>query len=349
MENQGMQEMTPKRRLMNTIYRKTTDRPACICPGGMMNMITTQLLTQGDFSFCRAHSDGRTMADLAEYAYKEGCFENVGVPFCMTVEAEQLGAQVDLGDDTREPRVTGYAMKELSEWRDLLEFDLSGGRPRAVLDAIGLLAQRQKEVPVVGNLTGPISTASSVLDPALFFSGMRKKPEEVHGMLSFITGELVKFGRAMIEAGADVIMIADPSGTGEIMGPRFFKEYTVKYLNMLIDGNRKEGIPVIVHICGQMKPVLKEMAEIKSDVLSFDAIVPLKDIKEQLPGRVLMGNVSTYAIEEATPEKVKQLSSLCAGQGFAVVSPACGLGMGSPLSNVKAVLSGVQEAVCRKS
>lgn len=340
-------KMTSKERLINTIYGKNTDRPACICPGGMMNMITTQLLDQGHFSFVQAHTDGQTMADLAEYAYREGCFENVGVPFCMTIEAEQLGASVDLGDDTREPRVTGYALKELMQWRSLPEFDLTKGRTRVVLDALEKLTSRKLPVPVVGNLTGPISTAASVIDPALFFSGMRKNPEEVHGMLGFITKQLIWFGKAMIEAGADVIMIADPSGTGEIMGPRFFREYTVRYLNELIEGIRKDGKPVIVHICGQMKPVLKEASEIQSDVLSFDAIVPQEAVLQQMPGRVLMGNVSTYAIEEASPEKVKQLSCRCIEQGIHIISPACGLGMGSPLINVKAVLQGVQEAVCR--
>ena len=35
------------------------------------------------------------MADLAEANYEKGCFENVGVPFCMTIEAEVYGGSGD--------------------------------------------------------------------------------------------------------------------------------------------------------------------------------------------------------------------------------------------------------------
>ena len=56
-----------------------------------------------------------------------------------------------------------------------------------------------------------------------------------------------------------------------------------------------------------------------------------------------MGNVSTYAIEGQDEEKVKQMTKLCITQGMDIISPACGLGMGSPLKNVQAVLKGMKE------
>lgn len=34
---------------------------------------------------------------------------------------------------------------------------------------------------------------------------------------------LIDFARAMVEADADVIAVSDPSGTGEILGPKFFE------------------------------------------------------------------------------------------------------------------------------
>ena len=339
--------MNKKERLLGAIQKEIIDRPPCICPGGMMNMITTELLEKGGFSFYEAHLDGEKMAAVAEYAYQNGCFENVGVPYCMTVEAEQFGAKVDLGDNTKEPRVTQYAIEKLEEIDTLPDIDLEKGRMKAVLDAIRILKEKNPDVPVIGNLTGPISTASSVIDPAPFYSGLRKKKELSHAFMEHVTRELIRFGQAMVEAGADVIMIADPSGTGEIMGPKFFEEYTVKYLNDLIHGVQKDGVTTIVHICGQMEPVLPQTNLIESDVLSFDAIVPLNKIHEHLKDRIIMGNVSTYAIEGGDPDKVKQLVHNCVNQGIEIISPACGLGMGSPLCNVQAVLQGTEEEVCR--
>ena len=51
--------------------------------------------------------------------------------------------------------------------------------------------------------------------------------------MEFITDQLTAFGRAQIAAGADVIAISDPSGTGEILGPKYFEEFAVTYINRL--------------------------------------------------------------------------------------------------------------------
>ena len=163
--------------------------------------------------------------------------------------------------------------------------------------------------------------------------------------MEFITDQLIAFGRAQIEAGADVIAISDPSGTGEILGPKFFKEFAVTYLNKLLDGLKKENIGTIVHICGQMHSVYKEINEVHSDVLSFDSVVPMKEARANLKDRVLMGNVSTYAIEFGDPDRVKMLTASCRRGGSDIISPACGLGMKSPLTNVQAILECLTEGV----
>ena len=212
-----------------------------------------------------------------------------------------------------------------------------------VLEAIGLLKFELVGVPVIGNLTGPISTASSLMEPMVFYRELRKKNADAHTFLQFVTDELIAFGKAQIHAGADVIAISDPSGTGEILGPKYFKEFAVKYLNQMVDAFRAEGAGTIVHICGQMNPVYEQVAEIRSHVLSFDSIVPMQEAKAHLPGRVLMGNVSTYALEFGSPEKVASLARYCVEHGSSILSPACGLGMKSPLRNVQAMLKTLED------
>lgn len=208
-----------------------------------------------------------------------------------------------------------------------------------------ILKEETSGVPIVGNLTGPVSTASSVMEPVNFYKELRKKNQEAHAYMEFITDQLIAFGRAQIEAGADVIAISDPSGTGEILGPKFFKEFAVTYLNKLLDGLKKENVGTIVHICGQMHSVYKEINEVHSDVLSFDSVVPMKEARANLKDRVLMGNVSTYAIEFGDPDRVKMLTTSCRRGGSDIISPACGLGMKSPLTNVQAILECLTEGV----
>ena len=337
--------LTPKERLKAIFEGQKVDRPACICPGGMMNMITADLMDQIQVFLPEAHHDARQMAELAKAVYEQGCFENYGVPFCMTVEAEEMGAKVDMGTKVYEPHVIEYVMDSVSDYEKLTPVDVTKGRAKVVTDAIRILKEETSGVPIVGNLTGPVSTASSVMEPVNFYKELRKKNQEAHAYMEFITDQLIAFGRAQIEAGADVIAISDPSGTGEILGPKFFKEFAVTYLNKLLDGLKKEKVGTIVHICGQMHSVYKEINEVHSDVLSFDSVVPMKEARANLKDRVLMGNVSTYAIEFGDPDRVKMLTTSCRRGGSDIISPACGLGMKSPLINVQAILECLTEGV----
>lgn len=336
--------LTPKERLKTIMEGKTADRPACICPGGMMNMVTSDLMKEAGVCLPEAHTDARKMAELAKAVYEKGCFENYGVPFCMTVEAEEMGAGVDLGSDIYEPHVIRYVMDSVSEFRKLSPVDISKGRAKVVLDAIKILKEETSGVPIVGNLTGPISTAGSLMEPVIFYKELRKKNAEAHAYMEFVTEQLIHFGRAQIEAGADVIAVSDPSGTGEILGPKYFREFAVTYINKLLDALQEEKLGTIVHICGQMSPVYQEVDELHSNVLSFDSIVPMKEAREHLKERVLMGNVSTYALEFGSPEKVRTLTKGCVKNGSDIISPACGLGMKSPLVNIQAILKCLQEA-----
>lgn len=335
--------LTPKERLRMILEGRQADRPACICPGGMMNMVTSELMDKVQVYLPEAHRDARQMAELAKAVYEEGCFENYGVPFCMTVEAEEMGAKVDMGTSVYEPHVVGYVISSVSEFGKLRPVDVEKGRTKVVLDAIRILREETKDVPIVGNLTGPISTASSVMEPVTFYKELRKKNKEAHAYMEFITEQLIAFGRAQIEAGADLIAVSDPSGTGEILGPKYFKEFAVAYINRLLDALQEEKMGTIVHICGQMSPVYQEVGEVHGSVLSFDSVVPMKEAREHLKDRVLMGNVSTYALEFGDPDRVRMLARNCVKSGSDIISPACGLGMKSPLRNVQSILAGLKE------
>lgn len=335
--------MNPKKRLIMCLNGEKTDRPPCICPGGMMNMVTTDLMKKVGVYLPEAHTDARKMADLAKAVYEAGCFENCGVPFCMTIEAEEMGATVNLGSDIYEPHVTEYVIDSVADYLKLKPIDLTHGRAKVVLDALGILKKEVEDIPIIGNLTGPISTASSVIEPVVFYKELRKKNKEAHEYMNFVTEQLIAFGRAQVEAGADVITISDPSGTGEILGPKFFKEFTVRYINQLLEGLGNLGVKTIVHICGHMNNVYKEVNEVQSNALSFDSVVSMTEARKNLEERVLMGNVSTYTLEFGDPDSVKKLSRNCIKFGTDIVSPACGLGMGSPLQNIQALLDSVEE------
>ena len=332
-----------KERLKRVFQGEAPDRPPCICPGGMMNMITTDLMDLAGIAWPEAHTDADKMAKLALASFAHQCFENVGLPFCMTIEAESMGAAVTLGSKTVEPHVTGYAIESVQDWRRLSPLDINKGRAKVVLEAIRILKAMNLDVPIIGNITGPISTASSVMEPVNFYKELRKRKTEAHEYMEFVTGQIIAFARAQIYAGADVIAISDPSGTGEILGPRFFEEYAVKYINIILDNLQADKLGAIVHICGKMKSVYQQVNMIHSDALSFDSVVSMREARQALQGRVLMGNISTYTLEFGDCDKIAQMTRACLKSGSDIIAPACGLGTKTPLANIKAILCALQE------
>ncbi|WP_027631463.1 methylcobamide:CoM methyltransferase MtbA [Clostridium hydrogeniformans] len=331
--------LTSKERLFKVLRNEVVDRPPCICPGGMMNMIIEDLMDISKISWPEAHSDAVLMADLAYSMYENGGFENCGVPFCMTVEAEAMGAIVSLGNKIIEPRVTEYAINSITDYKNLSNIDLNKGRVKVVLDSIKILSERDLDIPVIANITGPISLASSIMDPIDFYKDLVRKKEEAHKYMEFVTENLIAFGKAQLQAGAEVIAISDPSGTGEILGPKLFNEFAIFYINKIVKALKpyaKGG--VIVHICGKLKSVYKILQNLECDAISFDSITSVKEVKENVKGRAIMGNVSTLTLCKGEEKTIRNISIHCIKNGVDILSPACGLGTTTPLKNIKVMV-----------
>jgi MtaA/CmuA family methyltransferase len=331
--------ITAKERLFNTINKNKVDRIPCMCPGGMMNMIVTELMDIEHVYWPEAHENSKLMAALASGIAKNNILDNVGVPFCMTVEAEAMGAKIHLGDKITEPRVIAYPLNSVVDWRKLNNINFSKGRGKVTLDALNILQNMNMDTVIVGNLTGPVSLASSLVDASCYYKDLRRHPKEAHELMNFVTDNLISFGKEQLKSGADIIAISDPSGTGEILGPKLFKEFALPYINRIVDElNPLCNNGVIVHICGRLKPIYKELNDLKSTVLSFDSIVSIREVKENINNKILMGNVSTLALDKGTKENIKSACGFCIDSGINILAPACGLGTKSKLHNVKTLV-----------
>ena len=332
---------TPKERLFAAAKKQAADKPPCICPGGMMNMMFEDIMKKSGCLWPDAHSNAEKMAGLAYALNEAGGFENYGVPFCMTVEAEAMGAKVDMGNLLCEPHVVHSPLASVTDMDQLTPIDPKEGRVKVVVDAIRLLKAKGTDIPIIGNLTGPISTAGTLVDMSNLLKEYRKKPGESARLMDYITEQLIAFGKAQIDAGADAICISEPSGTGEILGPARFREYTVRYVNKVLDAL---DVPVkIVHICGDLKSVYESIPQFHCDVFSFDSIVSIEEIKKHIPEKAVMGNVSTHALGTMPAEKVGNLVRFAMAKGADIISPACGLPTTTPLTNVQAMVAATKE------
>ncbi|SPF43044.1 Uroporphyrinogen decarboxylase (URO-D) [Syntrophobacter sp. SbD1] len=330
--------MTQKERLLNALGAKAVDRAPFICPGGMMTMIVTDVMDAVGCSWPEAHVDSKKMAELTLGANRLAGIENVGLPFCMTVEAEAMGAQVELGYRESEPRVTRYAIEKLAEIDQLTPIDLTRGRAKVCVDAAGILKEKAAEVPVIANLIGPVSLATSLVDPLLYYRALRRDKEAAHRLNRFAMENVLNFGDALVEAGADVICIADPGATGDLIGRVAFEEFVLPYLNEMTDHfRRRYRKPSIVHICGDVNRLGTVLQHLSADAVSVDSVVGIQQLQNLAPGKVTMGNISTYTLERGEPAKLVKVTEQCLKHGVDILAPACGISPKTPMKNIQAV------------
>lgn len=62
---------------------------------------------------------------------------------------------------------------------------------------------------LIANLTGPVSLATSLIEPMTLYKAMGKQPVLVHAFMRFLTENLTRFARLMLQAGADILTISE--------------------------------------------------------------------------------------------------------------------------------------------
>lgn len=310
-----------------------------------MNSAIVEIMENRSYSLPSAHSDWSLMTGLAAQVQDQTGFENFGLPFCMTIEPQALGSQIDLGSLKCEPKIATEAFKTVTNVSYRSEMAVTESpRAQAVAKSIYSLHRSYPDIPTIGSLTGPLSTAASLVEPMMFLKELRKERSNSHRFLEYVSNQLIKFAQLMVESGASAISINDPTATGEILGPAMFEEYVVFYLNKITESIQRTGIPVIIHICGDIRAVTKKVSHLKSEAVSFDSLVNLEKFKFENPHFAVMGNLSTFVLEFGSQEKVRQSTDYLIRQKVDLKAPACGLSTTTPLINIQTFTGTVKTA-----
>ncbi|MEN6305345.1 MAG: uroporphyrinogen decarboxylase family protein, partial [Armatimonadia bacterium] len=331
--------MTHRERLLAALSREPVDRPPVICPGGMMSAAVVEAMDHCGYAWPQAHVEAEAMAGLALAMYDLGALENLAVPFCMTIEADALGAQVNLGDRITQARVDQEPYQSALELLEQAHPPIAASRrAQTMLRALERVLRERPEAPVIGNLVGPVSLATSLVLPDVFLKQMFRQPQVTQEALERLTDLLLNFGAEQIAKGVEVIAIADPTATGEILGPRLFRTQAAPVLARLTQGLQALGARVIVHICGNVHAVGPLLGQIGADAISVDDMVSLRRLREQVPNAAVMGNFSAVRLEKDPPERIARWVQRIGLRRADIIAPACAMVPTTPLANLQALV-----------
>ncbi len=304
-----IESLSPRERFFRALSCKPVDRAPVICTGGSMTATPAEVVEHSGFSLPEAHCKPSSMAGLALAAARITGFESVGVPLCVTVEAEAFGASIDLGDAKTEARIVRepYASVLVANVLPVEEL-LRRERVQVVVEA----TRRLKEtagggLPIIANLIGPVSVAASVVDPLAFLRELRSKPKETAALAAHATDFLIAWSRQLIDAGADAIAIHEDTTTPALVGPKTFETAVLPHLLRLTSAIKDAGARVLLHMCGALGKADAAVALLNLDAYIPDASLSPAEVRQALPGVAVLGNISTFLLHQGQPDAIAKL------------------------------------------
>ncbi|OPY31695.1 MAG: Methylcobamide:CoM methyltransferase MtaA [Methanomassiliicoccales archaeon PtaU1.Bin124] len=331
-------KMTPKERVMAALEMKKLDRPPVICA---TQSVTVDVMDAAKIYWPEAHTDAQKMCDLSCAIPQVLGFESVRLPYCLTVEAEIMGCTVDLGKQDRTPMLKKHAFEADSPIS--LPKDVIVGRAKTVVEAVKLCKKKVgDEYPIVVGTTGPVTIAGHLVGTENLLLWMITEPEAVKKFVD-VSAKLERaYIKALCEAGADVIVMSDPSSSTDMLSGELFDEYSKPSIKEAFADKGKAK--TVLHICGDTTILLDHMIATGADGLSIEEKVSPEKAVELVNGRAaLVGNVGVVRpLLQGTPAECQAAAERCAKAGFNLVAPGCGLAARVPLANIQALVKGVK-------
>jgi len=219
---------------------------------------------------------------------------------------------------------------------------LGGGRMHNGIRALAWFKERVgNELLVEGWIEGPMAEAADLRGINTVMTDFFDDPAFVRDLFAFVVEMELRFARAQIEAGADLIGIGDAAAS--LVGPHLYEEFVWPYEKQLVDGVHALGGRTRLHICGNTRKILAGMGRLGCHVVDLDFLAPVAEGRAAMgPNQVLLGNVDPVRVlRNGTPEAVTREVAACHEQAGArfIVGPGCEVPRDTPEANLRALVA----------
>ena len=237
------------------------------------------------------------------------------------------------------------------------------GRMPVILEAVELLSARVKKEKVIRVPgSGPFTLAAHLMGTEKFLihlatidaSGDAGEVEVMHDLLEMCTEAVIRFQRACIDTGADIIQVGDSLASIDMISPDMYRTWAYPYEKKCFDEvneyGREKDCMSILHICGDTTAILEDMADTGTDIVEIDSKVSMRTAKETIGDRsALIGNLEPSAVLlQGTPELVHEKSREVirdAGENYGLIlGSGCEVPPNTPKENILAMVRAARES-----
>jgi len=254
-------------------------------------------------------------------------------------EASAYGIEFDYpAEGVGKPK--GTSLKTPQDVARLKVFDIENAeRPRQRIESVATMAADVGQThSVLGWVEGPITEYADLRGVENTFLDLIDNPEMYVRAARVIVENAIRFARAQVKAGADVVGIGD--AVASLINPRMYEQFVLPFERELVDAIHEAGAATKLHICGNISNNIALMAQTGTDMIDVDWMVSLAHAREAVgPEMTLCGNFDPAAVLlQGEPEDVAEAARKCialGGQRF-ILQPGCEVPPGTAEANIRA-------------
>ncbi len=176
-----------------------------------------------------------------------------------------------------------------------------------------------------------------------------RDPEFVKDIIESSYEPCLAYGKALVDAGADMIYITNPTASADCISREHYEEFVHTSTKRMHKALKAHGAEIVIfHPCGRWHDRLDLLVEEEADVLHFDK-VSIESFKSGFSEKcVYMGNVNTVdTLLNGTVADVKNETLNClekgAGGGRYILSADCIVPRDTDPENLNAMANVIEQ------
>jgi len=237
---------------------------------------------------------------------------------------------------------------------DLDNFDFSSLDKHPVINTVNeafkaTQAKIGDEYVVTVTAWGPFTLAARFVGEEDMMKATFKNVDLVNKVTDFCTDLLIHLYGPLVDAGMQVISLADPTASGDLISKKQFGKFAVPSLKKFSDWAKSRNVHTLLHICGNTTDRLDLFPETGASCISLDHKTDIGAAKEALFGKMCFGgNVDPVAVMlQGTADDVesscKEIIEKAGTEGGFVLMPGCDIPPTVPYENIQRFIQTARE------
>ncbi len=270
------------------------------------------------------------------YAFNYYKYDGIFHYMDLTVEAEAIGCKIE--EKGGVPTVVKGANIDEVE-KNLPLNPKKDGRLHIFSDTIRRVREL-RDIPVGAYITGPFTLTGHLMGVDTLMLSLLEDEEYVKEVMDVCTDLVLPYLDELVDSGADIITILEPTASSSIISPEFFKKFVVRYVKKIVKSIYMRDVLSCLHICGNTTPIIEDMCDTKANILSIDGDVDIMYAikKANRKNVAIFGNIHpTRILLDGNTEDVRNAVKGCikvAHDTLFILSSGCEVPYDAPEENI---------------